>query len=449
MTKFSEAQRIVSTAGKPKTSTEVRERFKETLTPSTEPSGILALKKEIDRNVKEIARAVGRHPAPEVSDQLAIIHSKMKEQFLHLPDASIEWLLGGSSEMARGGFQPEAGKSAAQKFKDFLRADPNAIAPQKLLTNIETIATAMGYRAIYADWVEPPFYPETSEQQTMSDVIQSMMQGRLVRSIGEVYTERGNDDVARALQGNPTLYSPEQLVYGEQQAVSTASEVDNEDKYPKKNLDSRTFRKNVDEETRSWVGAALESGIAIRGHTSGTCPLAMAAIDGLCRTGTSPDTWLMDDENFKQLAGALFIPTFVRGDYHSIAETAAGVHHYLNERAINAHDTTRKNEPMKPYRAFSEALSMMTQAATPKKLHEGDALSLREAISQRADEAKQQVQRVMHPPLSTQADEAALLRTQQSTAFRVALAALKEDDDGEDFSEGESFSDSEESLLIR
>ena len=222
----------------------------------------------------------------------------------------------------------------------------------------------------------------------MDEKIKSLLQGKLTRPIGEIYTARAKDSI------NPkSIVSEKQTVYGEQEDVSSASEDEKVDRLPQKRIETRKFRKQVMGEHLSWIGAAQEGGIQVRGHTSGTGPLTMSAIDGLCASGTNPDTWLATDKNFKTLAGALIISTCQRGDYHSIAETTAGINHYLNERAITL-GKTRQNEPVHPYDAFCEGLSLLCDACTTSELEDTDELGLQEAVSLKCKDIEQKVTRV-------------------------------------------------------
>lgn len=339
------------------------------------------LLEENSRETKEISRAVMRHPDAEVMQQLEFTRQRMAEEFGKMSDEALTWLLGGSSEMSRGGFQDSSTKTAAQKFREFLEADPNTIPPQRLITGIETIGTAMGYRAIHASWVEPPFTPQTPDQQLMDDKIKEVMGDKLTKPIGMIYTARAKDD----LVANPDPSYKGREIMGEQEDVSSASENEDEDQLPRKRLDSRKFRSDVRPGHSSWIGAAVDGGIEIRGHTSGTCPLTLSAIDGLCSSGKGPkSTWLDEQSNFEALAGALTVAPFQRGDYHSIAETAAGVNHYLVERAIKrGEDLT--NTPLQPYDAFKYGMSMLVKASSNDKALETDKLSIREAVQEQSE----------------------------------------------------------------
>lgn len=364
---------ILKAIGAPKTSTQGRRGGSVSKKPP--------LLEDNNRATKEISRAVMRHPDDEVRKQLEFAHKRMAELFISMSDEALSWLLGGSSEMARGGFQDSKTQTAAQKFREFLKTDPSTIPPQRLITGIESIATAMGYRAIHAAWVSPPFTPETPDQQIMDNKIKEVMGDKLTKPIGAIYTARAKDD----LVVSPSPGSRE--IIGEQEDVSSASENEEEDQIPRKSIDTRKFRSEVRPGHYSWIGAAVDGGVEVRGHTSGTCALTLSAIDGLCSSGKKEprSTWLDDKTNFEALAGALTVAPFQRGDYHTIAETAAGVNHYLVERAIKKGEDI-DNTPMKPYDAFKYGMSMLVKASSTGKALDTDGLSIREAVEAQAAE---------------------------------------------------------------
>ncbi|HVT63471.1 MAG TPA: hypothetical protein VHD33_08305 [Legionellaceae bacterium] len=330
-------------------------------------------------NTKKMSRVVMRCPDETVLAQLEYTRQRMREEFIGMSDEALLWLLGGSSEMARGGFHENDAQTDVAKFREFLNAPSGIIESQRLIAGIESIATAMGYRAIYAKWAEPPFNPETPEQIAMDEKIREIMGNKLCRSIGEVYTARAKDDLTHqpptAIKGRVIVVEPED--------VSSASETDEVDQQPQATLDGRIFREEVKDGYFSWVGAAVAGGINVRGNTSGTAPLTLAAVDGLCARGEAPlNTWLDDQAQFEAFAGALAIAPYERGDYHSIAETAAGIRHYWLERVQR---NNPDNTPMQPYDAFKYGVSMLINAAT-HSIQKNYTQPLREALKEYADE---------------------------------------------------------------
>jgi hypothetical protein len=335
---------------------------------------------ENNDDIKALCRVVMRCPDADVLAQLHFVRQCMAESFLQLPDESLDWLIGGSSGMSRGGFQDGDRQTAVEKLREFLTADNRDISPQRLMTAIESIATAMGYRVIHASWVVPPFKPETAAQQVMDDVLQKLMKEKLTQYIGAIYTAREGDG-----NKNVALLSPSDTVQAEQEFVSSATGADTEDQLPESALPARTFRKEVRPGHHSWIGAAVDGGIDVRSHTSGTCPLTLSAIDGLCSIGEWPRaTWMRDDGHVRALAGALVIATYQRGDFHTVAETACGVNHYLMERAIMQGEQV-ENMPLQPQEAFQQAMDMLVAASSKSYADEEDTMSIHSAVRKQAE----------------------------------------------------------------
>ena len=328
------------------------------------------------QKIKKICRVVMRYPSTEILEQLEYIRQRMNEEFSTMPDEALSWLIDGSSQNSRGGFQEGPHKTAIQKFKDFLIAPSGTIPPQRLITGIETIATAMAYRGVCLQWGKPPFQPQTYEQVLMYKKIRKFLNKTLVMPIGNVYTTRAQD----LLSDLAISTSYQEVTIGRQEDVSSASEAEEEEQKQKEIMKSRVFRKNLDSTNLTWVGNAEKRGLQVRAHVSGTGPLILATIEGLCSSGTgSRKNWLEDDINLKSLAGVLIIPTFQRGDYHSIAETGAGVHHYLTERNIKRGKYIL-NTPLNPSDAFENAMSMLVAGSSSAQARNEDNLSIKEAI---------------------------------------------------------------------
>lgn len=336
---------------------------------------------------KTLSRVVMRAPNQNVIDNLNNIHQKMKQAFSSMPDSGLEWLLGGSSEMSRGGFQDDDSMSRVNRFKQFLNTNPEKIPTQRLITGIETITTAMGYRAIHASWVESPYTPETKEQLLMDTKIRSLVLPFLRKQIGDVYLDRFFENI------QPNSPKTKKEVVGKQIDVSSASEVEFTARKPKIKLDSRRFNYKTKKNTLSWPAMAKKGGIPVRGNTSGTCPLCMSAIEGLYSSGNSSSQDNLSDNDLKQLVGALLIPTFLRGDYHTFAETAAGIVHYLQERSIKNGEITQNN-PVHPYDCYRQALEIMTSAVTSNKAKNCDSLTIQQAFKKEAQRLLASVKRV-------------------------------------------------------
>lgn len=361
-----QALEVLEQIGGIKKTTEERRSHKKTLLPSEK----LAYVRD---QVRTILRAVMRQPNKEVFSQLVFLHGKIKENFESMTDEAIRFLLKHSASEARGGFTPkvkkerkEIIKDAVQKFRDFLAQEPHTIKPQLLLTKIETILAAMGY--LYSANLA-----DTTEEQKMFDKVEELMKDKVAERIKITYPSRTTDLV---LGKEPSVSD----IVAEPQDVSSASEAEEEERYPPKPPSAKFFNKGS-ETNISWPEAAVENGIPIRAHVSASATLLMPAIDGLYDSGTNRSEWFKNDNNAKMLSGALLLPTLERGDYHTIAETTVGVNFYLNERARKKKDEhTIVNEPMTPDQAFKDGLSMLVNAASNERTTT-QQMSLQRAIS--------------------------------------------------------------------
>lgn len=317
--------------------------------------GLDAIKTEKDllqNEVKIISRAVMRNPDPEVLNSLYILHAKMKEQFAHMSDEALEWMLGGSSKMSHGGFKN------AESFRNFLNKDPHKISASRLSMGIETVATAIGYRSIHASWTQEPTTPVTPEQKKMDKVIQCIIGDRRVPSIGEVYTSRGQDDV-----GADMYRHRNDDVFYDAGDISDASDVDEvEEKQPLEKTPSRRFRQYTESEEVSWIGAAEQSNVPAQAHVSGTAPLTLAAIHGLFESGERPNSYFNHAKNIRKLAGNLLVAPFLRGGFHTTAETVAGIEHYIVETAKKSYSSA-KATPLQPQEAFTRSIFMLMEAS--------------------------------------------------------------------------------------
>ncbi|MCF6765737.1 hypothetical protein L3V82_08120 [Thiotrichales bacterium 19S3-7] len=277
-----------------------------------------------DDNLRyNISRTVMRNPNENVKNQLFEIHKALATSFSHMSDNALNWLIGGSKLKSRGGF------NTATQLRNFLNQPPDAISSSRLIMGIESLLTAISYRHIRADWVSPPYYPETQDQKSICNTIDDIVRPQLVASINSTYTNRGDDFVSNKAKDETT-----QVNYNDD--VSDASDVEEDSlKKPVEHLDNQYFRNHVAPNLNSWVYSASLSGIPIRAHVSGTTALNLAAAEGLLRNADgSLNDWLSNENNLKALSGVLIIPQYFRSDFHTFAETAAGIKHYLDQRSL-------------------------------------------------------------------------------------------------------------------
>lgn len=323
-----------------------------------------------------VSRVVMREISSEVRASLHEIHRRMGRDFSKMSDESLAWLLGGSSNSSRGGFK------SVRDFRRFLSQDPSCISPSRLMTGIETIGVAIGYRGICAAWTQAPSRPVTRDQKEMFGWICTTLEDKTVNSISDVYKGRSQDKVREGKEA-----FSDDIVCPQDPTMSDASDCEENRLKPENKTAGARFR-NKRGQGYSWVGAAEKSGIPIRNHTSGTTALCMAAIDGILR----------DFKYDKQaLFGALLVPQYLRGDYHTFAETGAGMYHFMCERhgmasqeihpksaleyAYNSmiaalRDFKKKGEELSPKEALSYVLSheLQSKGAVPVQIKDGRTL---------------------------------------------------------------------------
>ena len=308
--------------------------------------------------VDSLMRISMRYPSEKTRERINILHDKMKNTFASMPDEALEWLRGGSAKVARGGF------NSVEDLKAFLHADPSKLEPSALVTGLETILAAMGYRSIHADWVMEPFAPETPAQEKMDRLIKELVVPHRVPAIGkERYPDRADDSIESKPQFKSEEYS---LVMGlRRPQLSEASGA--EEAVVHERLDERRFR-----EILGWTAVAKASGVDIRAHTSGTCPLEVAAVAGFL----DDEEWFHNDKEAAAFLASLTIPSFHRGDFHSVAETYAGIHHFLHERAEKAGKSSEKMKAaISPRDALKGALSALQKTIKKELRHDFGAAS--------------------------------------------------------------------------
>lgn len=373
-----EAQFIIKRVGSEKESTQKRRKEKEQN---------LSHREQINESVSMICRAVGRHPDSEVMKQVYFLFFQLKTLFLKDSDEAIDWLLGGSAKTSRGGFQNSDSKTRVQKFREFFQTDdPISIPHQKLINKIETILTAMAYRAINMPEAEIPIEPKTEDQKLIHKKINALMKYR-VKPIKDIYFKQ--DDVIE----NNLKIDEKEIVFGKvEEDISSGSEQEEEeDKRPRETQPTKIFRKYIQKKDKilSWPGSAKKGNLdQIQTHVSGTAPLIMAVIAGLYDLSSETNDWLSSDENFKKLCGLLIIATFKRAGYHSLSEVIAGIWHYLKETA------KKENKPLHPYDAFCEGLSILKEACTNQVLDKNDKMSLQKAVSILNDDIIKHVKKI-------------------------------------------------------
>ena len=313
---------------------------------------------------KKMARAAMRHPSSEVRTQLEDLHVRLKELLLPLSDASLIWILGGS-KISHGRF-------TIKSLKTFLNKDCKDISSSRLISGIETLLCDIAYRAIRVPWSTPPIQPDTPDLSETCTNLWSLIYKYLAPPINMICPR--NLDVVEDGSSAEIKIDPDDL--------SDVSDTEDELKRSTEVLPGCGMRSVIVESTRktkikSWVQTAIDNGIPIRSHVSSTLALELAVVMGLFHTGTT-NTWADSDENLSKLA-AVLMAHFLRGSFHSFAESSVGVHHYLSHRK-RKHDPSLAMTIPSPRDALETALSMLASAVSNDVADES-SMSLREAIN--------------------------------------------------------------------
>lgn len=267
-------------------------------------------------DIDYIVRAVMRHPSQEALQVLSELHQILKSKFLTHSDEGIDWLLGGCSSTARGGFKN------ASSVKKFLETPPESIPSSRLITGLETLITAITYR-IYKDRkATPPHIPETPEQQSIYSVFADIYPAYKVPDHSTTYPD-SRKSLSFAVTKLPIPTSERYVILSPREDLSEGSGVE-EESLPSRRLNAVVFVKKLGRD-RTWVGAADEGNIPTRLGISGSTVICLSTIEWLL--GKSPGE--LDQQTVELITGVLLLPTFIRGDYHSVAEIAAALQHFL------------------------------------------------------------------------------------------------------------------------
>jgi hypothetical protein len=173
-------------------------------------------------------------------------------------------------------------------------------------SDLDTITTAIGYRSIGPGWVINTENPSPQMNNFLSDFRKG---NYLIPALGEKeFPNRSRED-AMYQQSGHIIEIPTGL----------QDEVEGGLKGPQPGLPPRFF--TID----SYVAKAIQSGVEMRAHTSGSAPLSLAAMQFLQNLGKAKTEPLETD---LLIMAGLLCATYQLGDFHTLAETTAGVSHY-------------------------------------------------------------------------------------------------------------------------
>jgi hypothetical protein len=118
----------------------------------------------------------------------------------------------------------------------------------------------------------------------------------------------------------------------------------------------------------TWVSCANQGGISVRTAVSSSITIALSTIEWLFNWHYQKG---LHSKCIEMFAGVIFLPTYIRSDYHTLGETAAGLKHYLSSRR----DSDQDEAVLSPKDALAEGLRVMNLALDPKYQKEFEIIS--------------------------------------------------------------------------
>lgn len=290
---------------------------------------------------RRLSRLFIRHPNKDIQAYLTTIHKKLGEILNSRSDKEILWLLGGNKYCSRGGFR------TPEQVRSFLNLSVAEITTSALMTKIETLVTAIAYRGVNMPDA-PNSIPKDREEQSMHAMCKQLVSQKIPPITLSFPTKilDETEDILNAKTGRfiprPRFKKPMQIsdILVDQQEISEASDVEEDCKLPLERLPGKRFSKyshNLDQDLHknpelSFPGKSRQSDIPIRCHVSGSAPLALAAIEGILASGEATHPIAFCEKDVLELAAPMLLATYDRGDFHSFAETQAGIFHFIKFR---------------------------------------------------------------------------------------------------------------------
>lgn len=315
-----------------------------------------------------ITRTVMRNPNSEAKAALYELHAKLASKLLNQSDNGLTWLLGGSSMNARGGFKD------ARQLREFLQNQPDTISSSRLITGLHTLLTAIAYRALHHTRTIAPYSPQTLDQRNI-DALYNGAHPNFYDYSAPDHSESYCDSRTSLAGGQYPHYDPNtQLISNPREEISDGS--DTEDLPAPRRLGGMVFWKRSNNRCTTWAGAAHEGNVPVRLGISGTTLHSLAVIEWLF--GKAPGK--LEIKTLELLVATLIIPTYHRGDYHTIAETSAAFQHFVATRPGG----NASNAVLSPQQALKRGLELMERAVT--NLYQMDIRSLgSEILSETVD----------------------------------------------------------------
>ncbi len=294
-----------------------------------------------------LMRTIMRHPDRDLEPQLDELHSRIGDLLEDQSDEALLWLLGGGSPNPRGGFQNDV-----LALKKFLAKNPSEIGSSRLISGLETLITNISYRAIKAQNSSQPLEPETDDQKKLFDSLCLPAKEWILKQsdINRIYLDR---KFSQSHQGDVSGILPEI-----REDLSEGSDIDLDDFQESLQKPSNFLGKTFPSFMRykntfisTWAHSAQQSNIPIRLLVSSSASICAGTVCWLL----SESKELSNSENINSLCALLFIPTYYRAHYHTIAETAAGIYHYTVCKGNNQTFYL----PLSPQESLSFALRML------------------------------------------------------------------------------------------
>lgn len=335
--------------------------------------------KKADIASKEVARFVLANPSPEAVKDCNKFYDKFGNTIdkYKIDEGDVNHILEAipSARSSIGWKQNPDQSQRLTKQKqwiDDIKSNTHCFCDKDFATasaDRESITTGAGYRAINASWVGRTTTPSPGLTKMLEEIDTN---DYLVAAIGKEFPERSNEDMDNSSETRG-VYFPQ----GIQDAIPGASG-------PQPGLIERAFTK------KSYVSAkGIDNGIPMRAHVSGSMPLTLGVDEFIMNDGRKRG---QADPEAIRLAGGVFTALYDIGDYHTVAESAAGVEHRIQE--LTGNRLTDKDRPMlndvDPRNFLAMGIGMMNRVVDEKKLPEfnGKVQTLLESV-EAAKQARQ------------------------------------------------------------
>ncbi|MBI3900967.1 MAG: hypothetical protein HY324_02310, partial [Chlamydiia bacterium] len=297
-----------------------------------------------------MVRTVMRYPSTEARQLLENLHERISLYLQAQSLTALTWLISPfSKRAARGGFDH------AETLQNFLEKDPKTISSSRLITGLETILTAISYQIVN------PFPVIQSDQEAEIYELCIACMAAMHPRIDSYYPDKYN---TRYAEKETDVLSSDEFYGRRRRSISICSEDEDVSISSSvfEQLPEKVFcKKKVSSllSTDTWVEVARRSNIPIRDSVSGSCGLVLTAAKHLF--GYSQANSFREEAEI--LTGVMCIPAYERDDWHTIAETAAGLHYYL---MIDSKECEQNPSVISPKAAMEYGLQLLKMVVHEK-----------------------------------------------------------------------------------